>query len=138
MLDFAPSAGFVRVGANEALMATAFLRNGPTIDNQKNEKIRFDELDDVVSTTSAVVMGLTVGCARCHDHKYDAIPQRDYYRMLAVFNSMEREMVDDVMCVQDIGRRPRETHVLLRGEPHMKGDVVEPGVREPEAAGECE
>jgi hypothetical protein len=115
-------------GNQEALIATAFLRNGPTIDNQKNEKIRFDELDDVVSTTSAVVMGLTVGCARCHDHKYDAIPQRDYYRMLAVFNSMEREMVDDVMCVQDIGRKPRETHVLLRGEPHMKGDVVEPGV----------
>ncbi|MDZ4779388.1 MAG: PSD1 and planctomycete cytochrome C domain-containing protein [Planctomycetia bacterium] len=115
-------------GNQDALIATAFLRNGPTIDNQKNEKIRLDELDDVVSTTSAVVMGLTVGCARCHDHKYDAIPQRDYYRMLAVFNSMEREMVDDVMCVQDIGRNPRETHVLLRGEPHMKGDVVEPGV----------
>ncbi len=115
-------------GDQQSLIATAFLRNGPTIDNQKNEKIRFDELDDVVSTTSAVVMGLTVGCARCHDHKYDPITQRDYYRMLAVFNSMEREMVDDVMCVQDIGRTPRETHVLLRGEPHMQGDVVEPGV----------
>jgi hypothetical protein len=115
-------------GNQEALIATAFLRNGPTIDNQRSEKIRLDELDDVVGTTSAVVMGLTVGCARCHDHKYDPIPQRDYYRMLAVFNSMEREMIDDVMCVQDIGRRPRETHVLLRGEPHMKGDLVEPGV----------
>jgi mono/diheme cytochrome c family protein len=111
-------------GVQEALVATAFLRNGPTIDNQKNEKIRFDELDDVVATTSAVVLGLTVGCARCHDHKYDPIPQRDYYRMLAVFSSMEREMVDDVMCVQDVGRLPRETHILLRGEAHMKGDLA--------------
>jgi cytochrome c553 len=67
------------------LIPTGFLRNGPTVDNVEDEETRTDELDDMVSTTSSVFMGLTVGCARCHDHKYDPIPTRDYYRMHAVF-----------------------------------------------------
>ena len=49
------------------------------------KRLGSDELDDMVTTTSSVFLGLTVGCARCHDHKYDPIPQRDYYRMQAVF-----------------------------------------------------
>ena len=69
----------------QALIPTGFCRNGPTVDNANNEETRMDELDDMVSTTSSVFLGLTVGCARCHDHKYDPIPQRDYYRMQAIF-----------------------------------------------------
>ncbi len=69
----------------EDLIATGFVRNGPTVDNADNEQTRSDELDDMVATTSSVFLGLTVGCARCHDHKYDPIPQKDYYRMQAVF-----------------------------------------------------
>ncbi len=69
----------------EDLIATGFVRNGPTVDNADNDQTRADELDDMVSTTSTVFLGLTVGCARCHDHKYDPIPQKDYYRMQAVF-----------------------------------------------------
>ncbi|MGH9803053.1 MAG: DUF1549 domain-containing protein, partial [Blastocatellia bacterium] len=69
----------------EDLIATGFVRNGPTVDNAVNEQTRSDELDDMVTTTSTVFLGLTVGCARCHDHKYDPIPQKDYYRMQAVF-----------------------------------------------------
>jgi cytochrome c553 len=68
-----------------SLIATGFLRNGPTVDNVEDEETRADELDDMVATTSSVFMGLTVGCARCHDHKYDPIPTRDYYRLQAVF-----------------------------------------------------
>src|SRR5262249_39056386 len=76
----------VDVKANpEALIPTGFVRNGPTVDNANNEETRMDELDDMVTTTSSVFLGLTVGCARCHDHKYDPIPQRDYYRMQAIF-----------------------------------------------------
>ena len=71
-----------------ARVATGFCRNGPTVGNQRLEKHRWDELDDVISTTSEVFLGLTLGCARCHDHKYDPISQRDYYSMLAIFNSV--------------------------------------------------
>ena len=77
-------------GNPEALVATGFCRNGPTVDNASNEQTRMDELDDVVSTTSSVFMGLTVGCARCHDHKYDPFPQSDYYRLQAIFLSSQK------------------------------------------------
>ena len=77
-------------GSPETLVATGFCRNGPTVDNANNEQTRVDELDDIVSTTSSVFVGLTVGCARCHDHKYDAIPQRDYYRLQAIFLSSQK------------------------------------------------
>ena len=78
----------------EALIPTAFARLGPSQDNAVTEENRADELsdihDDMVATTSSVFMGLTVGCARCHDHKYDPIPTKDYYRMVAIFSASER------------------------------------------------
>ncbi len=70
--------------SNDARIATGFLRLGPE-NNLKNEQTRLDELDDVVATTSNSLMALTVGCARCHNHKFDPIPQKDYYRLQAVF-----------------------------------------------------
>ena len=57
------------------MIATGFLRLGPS-----GGGTRQDALDDLVSTTSLTFMGLTVGCARCHNHKFDPIPQKDYYR----------------------------------------------------------
>jgi mono/diheme cytochrome c family protein len=83
----------------EALIATGFCRNGPTVDNADNEETRMDELDDMVTTTSSTFMGLTVGCARCHDHKYDSIPQRDYYRMQAIFFPFQK--TDRVLVSQE-------------------------------------
>ena len=73
-----------------AIAATGFCTNGPIIDNQVLEKNRYDELDDMVSTTASAFLGMTAACARCHDHKYEAIPQRDYYRMVAIFNTTKR------------------------------------------------
>src|SRR6185437_5918003 len=46
--------------------------------------------DDMVASVSAAFLGLTVHCARCHDHKFDPIPQRDYYRLQAVFAGVDR------------------------------------------------
>ena len=49
---------------------------------------RQDELDEVVRTVSQSVLGLTVGCARCHDHKFDPISAQDYYALQAVFGAL--------------------------------------------------
>ena len=70
----------------EAQIATAFLRLGPD-NNNKDERTRMDELDDILATTGLTFLGMTVQCARCHNHKFDPIPQKDYYRMQAVFFS---------------------------------------------------
>jgi hypothetical protein len=51
---------------------------------------RFDQLDDMVSTTAQGVLGLTLGCARCHDHKFEPLTTRDYYSMVAIFNPLKR------------------------------------------------
>jgi hypothetical protein len=71
----------------EAKTGTGFYRVNPNRDMLfKVEDLNHTErLTDAVDTTSAVFLGLTVGCARCHDHKFDPISQRDYYRMQAVF-----------------------------------------------------
>jgi hypothetical protein len=54
---------------------------------------RVESLTDFTDTTSSVFLGLTVGCARCHDHKYDPIPQKDYYRLQAVFAPFQKNNV---------------------------------------------
>ncbi len=74
----------------DASLGTGFLVAGihDTVGNQTEEgtrQQRSNDLDDIVSTVGATFLGLTVGCAKCHDHKFDPIPQRDYYRMTAVF-----------------------------------------------------
>lgn len=82
---------------NLALMATGYLAAGvhsTQITKNEVEKHRYDELDDIVATTGTAMLGLTVGCARCHDHKFDALPARDYYRMLSVFTTTIRSEVD--------------------------------------------
>lgn len=80
-----------------ALMATGFLGAGsfPTqLTEAEFESARYDELDDIVSTIGVAFLGLSVGCARCHDHKFDPIPSRDYYRMAAVFTNTIRTEVE--------------------------------------------
>jgi hypothetical protein len=80
-----------------ALALTGFLACGPASDTtptdsrRNKEKYRMDELDDLVSTTGQAFLGLTVGCARCHDHKYDPISSKEYYQLVATFISTKRE-----------------------------------------------
>ena len=76
-----------------ALMATGFLGAGvfPTqITANEVERTRYDAMDDMLSTASSAVLGLTVGCARCHDHKFDPIAAKDYYRLLSTFTTTVR------------------------------------------------
>ena len=80
-----------------AFAATGFLAAGvfPTqITTSEAERIRYDAMDDMLATTGHTFLALTVGCARCHDHKYDPIPTRDYYRLLSAFTTTLRSEVD--------------------------------------------
>ncbi len=73
-------------GDPEALLATGFSRHFPDESNARNIPLRRQEiLNDITDVTGSVFLGLTVGCARCHDHKYDPVPQKDYYRLQAFF-----------------------------------------------------
>lgn len=74
---------------NDSLIATGFYRLGVWDDEPDDPRAaEFEALDDMLKTTSETFMGLTVGCARCHDHMFDPISQRDYYEMLAFFRNV--------------------------------------------------
>lgn len=74
--------------SNEQILATAFHRSTMTNDEggTDNEEFRVAAVKDRVDTTMQVWMGLTMGCAKCHSHKYDPISQQDYYSVYAIFN----------------------------------------------------
>jgi hypothetical protein len=73
----------------DGLIATGFYRLGIWDDEPTDrDQALFDGLDDIVATTAQVFLGLTVDCARCHDHKLDPIPQKDYYRLVAFFRNI--------------------------------------------------
>ncbi len=86
-----------------ARIATGFCSHWPDESNAQDlRQRRQDILNDLTDTLGATVLGLTVGCAKCHDHKYDPIPQKDYFRLQAFF----------------AGVRPREDLVLLSSNQH--------------------
>ncbi len=80
-----------------AIMATGFLGAGvfPTqITANEVERTRYDAMDDMLATTGSAFLGLSIGCARCHDHKFDPIPEKDYYRLLATFTTTVRSNIE--------------------------------------------
>jgi mono/diheme cytochrome c family protein len=140
-------------GDPEALAATGFCAAGPRIvftkgdegTPQEREQIRYDQLDDVVTTTGAAMLGLTVGCARCHDHKYDALPTRDYYRLVATFATSrsegrsfvkpkDKEGAPEVAAevqrpfhLVDAQAMPAPAYLLGRGDPARKREPLGAG-----------
>lgn len=80
-----------------AMMATGFLGAGPfptQLTEAEFESARYDELDDMTATTGVAFLGLSIGCARCHDHKFDPIPTQDYYRLAATFTRTIRSEIE--------------------------------------------
>ena len=70
------------------LTATGFLVLGPTnYEEQDKYQLRMDIVDEQIDTIGRTTMGMTIGCARCHDHKFDPIPTRDYYAIAGIFRS---------------------------------------------------
>ncbi len=128
---------------DDSLAATAFYRLGPWDDEPDDRRqAEYDDLDDVVSTTATTFLGLSVGCARCHDHKFDPIGQDDYYAMLAFLRNVkpyakpskiaDRTILAPLtgggmtLAVQERGGRPLPTHVLSRGSAATPGKEVQP------------
>lgn len=81
----------------QQIVATAFLTMGNTnLEEQDKEQLEMDYIDEQLDVVGRVFMGQTLGCARCHDHKFDPIPTRDYYAMAGIFRAakaMEHENV---------------------------------------------
>ena len=75
----------------DSIVATGYYRLGRWDDEPSDPLLAFyDDLDDVVTTTGQTFLGLTINCARCHDHKIDPVPQKDYYRLVAFFQNVRR------------------------------------------------
>lgn len=111
----------------EQVMATAFLRNHP-INGEGGripEENRVDYVLDMTDTTGTAWLGLTLGCARCHDHKFDPISQRDYYAFSAYFNQTP---------VDGSGGNPQTKPVLDFSTPEQHAAVAASEVGIPELA----
>src|SRR5947209_8836388 len=138
----------------ERQIATTFLRLGTWDDEPADPVVdRYDQLDDVLGTTATTFLGLTLRCARCHDHKFEPFSQADYYRLLAVFQPLKRPQLGRAdldwpvgseaerararrehrplprayVWYEDEGKAPA-THILKRGNPDRPGAEVQPGL----------
>jgi mono/diheme cytochrome c family protein len=103
-----------------AMAATGFLGAGafPTqLTEAEFESARYNELDDMTATTGSAFLGLSVGCARCHDHKFDPIPSEDYYRIASTFTTTIRSEID--LPSGPRGKKAK-VQVTADGFPHTK------------------
>jgi len=87
--------------SSDSKTATGIYRLG-LIDDEPADKVmdRFDQLDDVLKTVGTTMLGLTIHCARCHDHKFDPIRQADYYRFLAFFTPSQEFIRDNNQSIE--------------------------------------
>jgi hypothetical protein len=110
-----------------AMAATGFLGAGPfptQLTEAEFESARYEELNDMTATTGSAFLGLSVGCARCHDHKFDPIPAEDYYRMASAFTSTIRSEIDLTLAADT---KPTKVQVTAEGFPHTKHHADERG-----------
>mgnify|MGYP006274920821 CR=1 FL=1 len=135
---------------DSGLVASGFWHLGTWDDEPDDARLaRFDELDDALSTVGQAFLGTTIGCARCHDHKFDPFSQADYYALLGLVKGVRRyERVvlppkseaamfvalttegDWALAARESSEGPEPTHVLVRGNPATPGAEVTPGLPE--------
>lgn len=121
-------------------VALGFLGLGPKYYRRNAPEVMADEWEDRIDTVTRGLLGLTVACARCHDHKYDPIPTEDYYALAGVFASTEmfnrpldpqadaskqaKKAAEAVHIVRE--GKPRDLPVYIRGDAFNKADKVVP------------
>ncbi len=106
-----------RVGEDAPREAMGYLTLGRRFLNNPH-----DIIDDRIDVVTRGMLGLTVACARCHDHKYDPIPTADYYSLYGVFASSEEQTPEDSPPVLVDRAEPVTQTVFLRGNPGMPGE----------------
>ena len=128
---------------DDGLIATAFYRLGVWDDEPDDARqAEFDELDDMLSTAGSAFLGITLGCARCHDHKFDPIGQEDYYSMLAFLRNVKRYAKPDkdaektiqarlkagglTLAIHEEDGAAKPTQILIRGNAAMPGKETQP------------
>jgi hypothetical protein len=123
------------------LAALGFIGLGPKYYRRNSPEVMADEWEDRVDTVTRGLLGLTVACARCHDHKFDPIPTEDYYALAGVFASSEmynkplagaeaseknghaKDPDQALHIVRDA--EPRDLNVFIRGDVKNPGSLVE-------------
>lgn len=120
----------------DALAATGFLVAGPYDEVGSKVKsalmranVRQDELEDMIGVIGQAFLGLTIHCARCHDHKFDPIPQEDYYRLQAVLAGVRHggADADQKPPYRPVPQALEPTRLLRRGDVQSPGKEVQPG-----------
>ena len=120
----------IEPGNEQAAVATQFCLSGPDMpDINSQAERRHSLLNEMSSTVGEVIMGLQLGCAQCHDHKYDPVSQADFYRLRAIFEtSIDVRKNVSVTTLRD-GAAPGATaHLMLRGDFRNPGPKVQPGI----------
>lgn len=93
----APDQGDTSEKNGDRLVATAFLAMGNTnLERQDKAQLEMDYIDEQLQTVGRAFLGQTIGCARCHDHKFDPIPTKDYYALAGIFKSATAMRHDNV------------------------------------------
>ena len=111
-----------------AQIATTFLRLGTWDDEPAEPKVdRYDQLDDVLGTAATAFLGITLRCARCHDHKFEPFSQVDYYRMLAVFEPLKRPQIDRIELDRPVGTEAELAALSVRSWPGPTPTSPAPG-----------
>ena len=112
----------------DSLTATGFYRLGTWDDEPADPDLaKYEILDGIVSTTSSVVLGMSVGCARCHDHKRDPISQRDYYKLLDCFrdvSDMNRENLRRFSTPEERQAYDAQRVAKERREATLRGELA--------------
>jgi hypothetical protein len=122
------------------LAALGFLGLGPKYYNRNRTEVMADEWEDRVDTVTRTMLGLTVACARCHDHKFDPVPTSDYYALAGVFAStkmvnrkpdgsvqekeLDAKQVDPATVHIVAEADAKDLHVFVRGSPERKGELA--------------